>query len=102
MKGGVQVVLASREGSSWDWKGCGRSPDSDHCVPTRLCSHWELVPGDGVSGHHEHPRHPLWQVCQDAQGRWAPKQPPVTKSKEQVSAGVGIPSVGPDVWVLGC
>lgn len=28
------------------------------------------LPGDGVSGYHQHPGYPLWEVCQDAQGRW--------------------------------
>lgn len=54
----------------------------DLLVPTLLCSHWELLPGDGVSGYHEHPRHSLWEVCQDTQGKWTQKQPLVAEDKE--------------------
>lgn len=45
----------------------------DLLVPTFLCSHWELLPGDGVPGCHEYPRYSLWEVCKDTQGKEGPE-----------------------------
>lgn len=53
-----------------------------------------LPPGDGVSGYHQHPGHPLWEVCQDSQGRWAQEQ----QGHQLHGAGAGALGVRRGLW----
>ena len=101
--GWPRAVLASREGSWRDVKGCGCSLLTVLCPHPFFVSTWPL-PGDGVSGYHQHPGHPLWEVCQDSQGRWArcssgPAWPPAHRAGAGVPGERGkLPGLGDRTW----
>lgn len=92
------TVLASREGSWQDVKGYGSSLLTVLRPHPFFASTWPL-PGDGVSGYHQHPGHPLWEVCQDSQGRWAGAAQ--AQHVDTCSTGLGRGSLGREESFLG-